>query len=261
MELQPESLILTIDLGNTAMKASVFEGSRLVQSIVSDDSDPDAIRTLLTFHSVEGIVMCSTGQDRLDIAETLRRENVVPFLELSHDTPLPIRVEYSTPGTLGLDRVAAAVAAADICGAALVVDLGTAVTADLVADGAFRGGNISPGLRLRFRSLNRFTSKLPLVCPQGDIPDFGDSTETAIRSGVVRGLVAEISDDYRLANEEIPGLALILTGGDAEFIAPLLRSRGLDPVVDRSLLGKGLVRIFNFNHSGAVRQNIQTDSI
>lgn len=240
--------IMTIDLGNTAMKVSVFEDARLVRSIVTKAADTEAIHTLLTLCSVDGIAMCTTGADTAGIADTLSREGDVPFLELDHDTPLPIRVEYGTPGTLGLDRVAAAVGALREAPRALVVDAGTAMTADLVADGAFLGGNISPGIALRFRSLNKFTSRLPLVKAKGETPAFGRDTDTAIRSGVVLGIVAEIEADFTRACLAYPDVKLILTGGDADLLTPLLRERNLNPLTDTALLGKGLVSIFNYNN-------------
>ena len=103
-------------------------------------------------------------------------------MRLSHETPLPIGVEYATPSTLGLDRIAAAAGASLVAEEALVVDAGTAVTLDIVSAIVSSEG-ISPRMRLRFRSLNRFTSRLPLVSATGDIPTFGYDTETAIRAG------------------------------------------------------------------------------
>lgn len=236
--------ILTVDIGNTATKATVFEGERVIQSVVGNVRAAEAVDTLLTYNSVEGICVCCVGREDESLEERLAQEEV-PVLRLTPETPLPIQVDYASRATLGADRVAAAVGVADK-GSVLLVDAGTAVTLDLVEGGAFRGGNISPGLRLRFHSLHDFTSRLPLVGAQGDLPPFGYDTETAIRAGVMRGLVYEIAGTWRRAAEKYDDLKLILTGGDAAVLLPLLRDAGIGVETDPDAVGRGLVRIFNY---------------
>lgn len=228
------------------MKVAVFEGEAMVASLSAPCADPEPVRTLLTFHHVEGIAYCCVGNDHAGIAATIKEEREIPFLELTAETPLPIRVDYPRQ-TIGADRIAAAVG---VCEAfpVLVVDAGTAVTSDLVADGAFLGGNIAPGLALRFRSLNDYTSRLPLLDAEGKIPLLGHDTETAIRSGVAGGLARETEMLFRLLLPDYPALRLVLTGGDADILASLLELRGLPLSTDHQAVGRGLVRIFNHNH-------------
>lgn len=192
------STILTIDIGNTALKAAVYEGERLMQSVVSGVVSPEVPEALMTCNTFDGIAYCCVGDDSAGVGESLRGYGL-PFLKLDAGTPLPIEVDYDSRGSLGVDRVAAAVGVASPGEAVLVADAGTAVTVDLVADGHFRGGNISPGLKLRFRSLNAFTSRLPLVGAEGELPVWGHDTTTAIRAGVVRGLVAELRAAFEAA--------------------------------------------------------------
>ncbi len=237
--------VLTIDIGNTAVKGSVFEDGVLLESVLLESRDSSALQSLACRFHPEGAICCCVGQDARSFVSELEDALSVPVMELSHDTPLPIAVEYATPGTLGLDRVAAAAGAALATEEAFVVDAGTAVTLDIVVDNTFLGGNISPGLRLRFRSLHRFTSRLPLVSPSGDIPAFGYDTETAIRSGVVNGMVAEIVSAFKSARCRYPRLRMLLTGGDADFLAPLIRQHGVEPEITHSLVGKGLERIYH----------------
>lgn len=239
--------ILTIDIGNTAMKVGVYHGERLVHSVVCSQSDAEPVRSMLTLNSVDGVSYCCVGKDMAGIYEELCDESdIVPLVALTAETPLPIEVEYDRD-LLGVDRVAAAVGAlSDL--PTLVVDAGTAVTTDLVADGKFLGGNISPGLKLRFRSLNEYTSRLPLVDPCGSLPQLGNDTVTAIRAGVIHGLVAEIADIYNKLRINYKNVKMILTGGDADFLAPLLQARGVDLIVDHATVGRGLVRIFNYNY-------------
>lgn len=241
-----ERTILTIDFGNTAMKAAVFEGERLVQSVVGTGSTHEAVDALLTFHSVEGICYCCVGADRENLLEHLR-DTGLPMVELGPETQLPIEVRYGSRATLGADRLAAAVGVAGE-GAVLVVDAGTAVTCDLVADRRFLGGNISPGLKLRFHSLHEFTSRLPLVSPDGELPVFGHDTQTAIRAGVMNGLVWELSGAFEAARREYKNIKMVITGGDAAILAPLLADHGVEVVADSGTVGRGLVRIFNYNN-------------
>lgn len=239
--------ILTVDVGNTAVKVAVFEGERLVQSIVGSADVVETVEAILPFCSVDGISCCSVAGDVDEIGSRLGCLGL-PVICLTPSTPLPIEVEYSSRATLGADRVAAAVGVAAQGMASIVVDAGTAVTVDIVADLCFKGGNISPGLRLRFRSLSEFTSRLPLVQPEGRLPLFGDDTETAIRAGVVRGLVSELDAAWRAARDLYANITMILTGGDASLLAPLLSQRGIDVSADAEAVGRGLVRIFNYNN-------------
>lgn len=239
--------IMTIDIGNTAMKVSVFEGETLVRSLAGPADSLEAVDAMMTFSSVDGIIYCCVGSDRAGVAEALAEADV-PVLMLTPDTPLPVEVEYCTRPTLGLDRVAAAAGVAAVGERHLVVDAGTAVTIDLVDGLRFKGGNISPGLRLRFRSLNAFTSRLPLVSPDGELPMFGYDTDTAIRSGVVRGLVAELTAAWQEAERRYGEITMILAGGDAALLSPMLRDKGVRLEVDSEAVGRGLVRIFNHNY-------------
>ena len=245
MALEDENnVLLTIDIGNTAVKAALFCDGHLVRSIVGRDVGFNQVKTLFESSSAEGICYCCVGTDRDAISDKLGSLGV-PVMRLTSDTPLPIAVDYDR-STLGVDRVAAAVGVSSAT-PVLIVDAGTAVTIDLVADGRFLGGNISPGLRLRFRSLNAFTSRLPRVFPEGDIPAFGYDTRTAIRSGVVNGLIAEITAAYNAVKTKYENLELVLTGGDASLIGPMLESNGVNFIADSEAVGRGLTRIYNYN--------------
>ncbi len=241
--------ILTIDIGNTAVKGSIFEDGRLLDSVLLETRDASGLRRLVESYAPAGIICCCVGQDADEFVEDCERLYGLHVMQLTHNTPLPISVEYATPLTLGLDRIAAAAGATMVAQRALVVDAGTAITLDIISDNTFHGGNISPGLRLRFRSLNHYTSRLPLVSPHGDIPSFGYDTETAIRSGVVNGIIAEIATEYEIAKRKYQGLRLLLTGGDADYLAPLLRQRGVNPEQVGWLVGRGLERIFLLNNN------------
>ena len=178
---------LVVDIGNTLVKLAVFDDGRLVAQHCVERLLPSMLDELLGGRRAAKAVVASTRGEADDVVETVR-----PFadylLEFTAQTPVPIDSAYRTPETLGRDRLAAAVGAAALCPGrdVLIVDFGTAVTIDLVtADGTFRGGCISPGMKTRFRALHDYTAKLPLCGPTEDEQLQGLTTEEAIRLGVM----------------------------------------------------------------------------
>lgn len=240
--------ICTIDIGNTAVKSSIFSGSELCLSIVNDGFDAEAIIRWALENGAEGLACCSVRDRGRELCGRLKKQGRIPVFELTNATALPFEVDYRSRDTLGVDRIAAAGGAwRRYKGDVLVVDAGTAMTIDLVGRNGFKGGNISPGLRLRFKSLNAFTGRLPLVRPEGPLPERGYDTQTAIRCGVVRGLVAEIVSAYKETKQQSGELTLVMTGGDADFLLPLVRESGIEARIDHELVGLGLVSIYNYN--------------
>lgn len=169
---------------------------------------------------------------------------------LSAQTPLPIELRYETPGTLGADRIAAACGAAVLAPGqtALVVDMGTAITYDVLENGhTFVGGNIAPGIFVRLEALNHFTKALPLIETDGDVPRWGYDTATALRSGAIRGVVGELQY-YRhclmASPSAFPKPKVFLTGGSANLITPFITSEIIE---EPNLVLIGLNSIINHN--------------
>ena len=148
------------------------------------------------------------------------------------------------------DRIAAAVGAwARFPGSdLLVIDAGTAITIDLVrADHTYLGGNISPGTSMRFRALHEFTANLPLVKTEGRPGMMGEDTGSAIRSGVVRGIVFELQGYINEQKIRYPDLKVVMTGGDAKIFEKMLKNTIF---VDSNLNLYGLQRILEYNADG-----------
>jgi type III pantothenate kinase len=146
-----------------------------------------------------------------------------------------------------MDRLAAVIAANHLKPGKdlLVIDAGTCITYDFIdKDGRYHGGNISPGMQMRFKALNYFTNKLPLVASQGEIEFHGQTTETAIRSGVIYGIEHEISGYILQLQKNYPDLLVFLTGGDDFSFDTKLKSVIF---ADRFLVLKGLNRILEYN--------------
>ncbi len=214
--------LLTLDRGNSALKADVWDDDDLIETVVM----PPAcirrqLRALAARHVIDDAIYCSVTDDGSAVSEVLADAGVSLRI-LDHDTPLPIKIGYVSGQTLGVDRIAGSIGAWSLHKGAelLVVDLGTAITYDrLSADGIFMGGNIAPGMSLRLKSLNAFTARLPKVELDGPLPTWGYDTDTALRSGAIRGIAAELGFYHSIMPEDS---ITVITGGSARRIAKLL---------------------------------------
>ena len=239
-------MTLLADFGNTRVKVAVWDGGVLRQVYCG----PVLLESLSK--AVEGMdidkgMWCSVHPLDHDVREWMFSLGLTP---LTASTPVPIRNDYSTRATLGMDRLAAAVGAWSMQPGQnlFVIDAGTAVTYDLIsADGIFKGGNIAPGIELRLKALHEHTGALPMVPVQGSAPMLGNDTETAIRSGVLNGVRYEIEGYIRELESLYPSLLVFLTGGNADFFDIKAKSRTF-AVPD--LVLRGLARIVEYNETG-----------
>lgn len=242
-----EALNLIIDIGNTVAKIAVFKGSEMLEVVFDSNQHLDSVEAICAKYPIEkGIV--ATVIDLNDYAKDKLSNFSFPLLWLDHATPLPISNLYETPETLGYDRIGAVVAAHDLYPdkTVLVVDAGTCITYELIdSHGIYHGGNISPGLQMRFKALNQFTGRLPLVKLDGRVQDMGKNTTDAIRSGVLKGIEYEISGYIVALRNKYPDLLVFLTGGDEFSFDSSVKSIIF---ADRFLVLKGLNRILNFNN-------------
>lgn len=238
-----------IDQGNTLLKLTLLEGAEVKEfRRFSPEATEDVIATLEQW-GVECGAFCSVGKLDPRLLESLRLSLDGRLLVVSRYTPVPLKVVYATPETLGLDRIVLAAGAGLLYpGEAVAVgDAGTAVTLDVI-DGspAFLGGRITAGMRLRFESLRAQTASLPLADPDGPVAVVGDSTLSAIRSGVVMGLADEITEAFRQYQERYGCRRLLLTGGDSYLLSEYIQTRiPVDLVPD--LMAFGLLHIYNYN--------------
>jgi len=240
-------LNLVADIGNSRSKIAIFSAGDLVETVTTERLSVAAIEALIArFPATDKAILSAVSLVDPAILNYLKA-SFPYFVELNHQTAVPLRNSYLTPRTLGLDRLAAAVGARELFPdkELLVIDTGTAVTYDLVeCNGTFAGGNISPGMRIRFKALHEFTQNLPLVESSGADPLIGRTTEEAIRSGVIRGMVLEIDGMIDLLREKFPEIQIVLTGGDALFFERRLKNRIF---VKFEITLIGLNRILEYN--------------
>ena len=244
---------LTIDIGNTSVKVAFFVGTQIAATNRFTGGDICLLERFISTYKPDTAITCSTASsDASRTIEELVEQRCRRVLHLSHETSLPITLGYRTPSTLGRDRIATAVGAWTIAqrlengSNVLVIDAGTAITYDLVsADGCFVGGNIAPGLSLRFKALNEHTGRLPLVQPDGDTPMVGYDTLTAIRSGVMLGLLGEIKNYIADLKLSYPNLMVFITGGDGKLLHARLGDENI--IYYEHLAAEGLNRIYLYH--------------
>ena len=243
---------LIVDMGNTLTKIAVIDGNNeVLQEWRSDVLSEAQLDEAVGRYSPVGAIVSSTrgGEERVCAMLEGRIERV---LRLGPQTPVPIGIDYATPQTLGPDRVALAVGAVEMFGLGdmLIVDFGTAITIDLVQNGVFRGGNISPGVDMRFRALHEQTARLPM-CSEADVSELlGDSTATAIEQGVMRGIFYEINgyvESFRKKNSEI---RIIFSGGDAKRFVNRIKNTIF---ASCNMMYVGLNRILEYNAAENVK--------
>ncbi len=178
----------------------------------------DELRVLVQQKAVKAIIAASVAQNPHVYSNGLPAE--VSFTAISGQTKTPVKLGYDTPLTLGADRLAAVAGAGYLFAGqdVLVIDAGTCITIDMLRkDATYMGGSISPGIDMRFKALHTFTARLPLVLKQQETPLTGTSTETSIKSGVINGVIAELSGIVRQYRRQYPGLVVVLCGGDSQF--------------------------------------------
>ena len=241
---------LVVDIGNTRIKVAVVEGDNVLFSKAYVSSDEAlAGEWQVQFPTVERAIVASTGESVEEIVCSLRAKGLkVLAMDSATATAVPIGNDYLTPSTLGVDRLAAAVAAVEVMGCrdCLIVDFGTAITIDLVENGIFRGGNISPGMTTRFRSLHDYTHRLPECEPTDSQTMIGRSTREAIEQGVMQGIVNEIDGYICHFLQSNAKLSLIFTGGDAKYFVKRIKNAKFAKC---DLVFCGLNRILEYNAS------------
>lgn len=235
---------LIVDIGNSSVKAAVFNGEQIVLRKYLEDNVTGSLAEIYADYEINACAYSSVGKPRPDIIETLYTA-IPDTLQVTGTTPTPLICDYLTPETLGADRLAAAVGAFDCYPghALLIIDVGTCITYDFVsADAHYLGGNISLGLGMRLRSLHEQTALLPLVQANGELPPYGVNTETAIRAGVINGIENEIEGYIRNFCREQKNPKIFITGGNSfRFL------QNFEIIRNEALVETGLNTILNYN--------------
>ena len=239
---------LIIDIGNSFVKVAIMDGDEILwKERYSSPQEFDALAIKGRWPQIARAIVASTAVDTLSATEALR-EAGIEVLEMNSLTPVPIGNEYATPETLGVDRLAAAVAAVEVMGCrnCVIVDFGSAITIDFVKDGIYRGGNISPGVEMRFRALHDYTKRLPKCQPTDEVLEMGRTTSQAIEQGVMQGIENEIRGYIEAFCKKNAKISIIFAGGDAIFFDKRIKNAIFAKC---DLVITGLNRILDYNAS------------
>lgn len=243
-------MIFCLDLGNSRLKCGVMLQGELQQELFFSESNLlEDVRSALMLYQPKASILSSVVDHPPELEALLASQTA--FTKLHHTTPLPIRLEYDKPETLGVDRIALAAGAwSQFPGKhSLIIGAGSAITYNFLhKTGAFLGGGISPGIDMRFRALHTFTDKLPLVEPDTQYSFIGYNTRQSILSGVQEGVLAEVEGMIAAYGRRYGNFNVLLTGGNLVFFASRLKSKifaspylmykGLNSIVERNVLDK-----------------------
>jgi type III pantothenate kinase len=234
---------LVIDLGNSRIKAAFFKGTELMQKIsLKEVKELDQVLKRPHNH----IIVSSVASDASEILSTSIASG--KKIHLTSATPVPVHIKYTTPETLGVDRLAAACGALQLFPAepCLVIDMGTCINYEVLDEqGIYWGGIISPGVVQRFKAMHTFTARLPLIEAVAEPALVGNSTQTCMQSGVMNGILEEMQGIMARMRQKYPSLRVILCGGDAAlfenqlkpsiFAAPELVLLGLNRILNHNV--------------------------
>ena len=179
-------MVLTIDAGNTNVKVAVFKQFNLLDKFVFQKNNFQNNFQIVfkKYPNHKKAVLSSVSL--LDEKDIIWLKNQIEIIEINSNSVFPFTNNYTTPNTLGIDRMVLAAGAVieypnqNI----LIIDAGTCVTYDFITNKKeYLGGAISPGLNMRYKALNDYTAKLPLL--ENNTPDnfIGNSTSQSIHSG------------------------------------------------------------------------------
>lgn len=234
---------ITVDIGNSRIKSGLFQNDILVETNIWDDLN--SLRAYCEKTEHHKLAVSTVGMNEAEIL-TILGELSPRVINLKQE--LPISIDYQTPESLGVDRIVSAIGASveypnqDI----LIIDLGSCITYDLIdANNTYRGGLISPGLRMRMKGMSYYTKRLPDISEEWTenvIDSLGKSTRECLNIGSYQAIIHELNGFIDGFCSEYPSLVVILTGGDA----PSFESKLKQPIfADQFLVLKGLNRILN----------------
>lgn len=238
---------LVLDVGNSYLKMAIFDNNKLHQRelLKANINLASFLKIIKSMPDIINVIVSSVSVLNVDVYSYLNTNYKV--IELNNQLKLPFQNCYHTPNTLGEDRLALAAAASFYYPNknVLIIDSGTCITYDLInASNQYLGGGISPGIGMRYKSLNYYTSKLPLLDSKNDSELIGRNTKKSIQSGVINGVISEIDGIIRQYTVEFDDLTVVLTGGDSEFLSIRLKN---SIFANSNFLLEGLNHLLQFN--------------
>ena len=243
--MNQNQIVFVLDLGNTFLKVGVFYDGILEKVERISYEQLEKLKDILKLNEFTTPVFVSSV-----VSEELTKKvcaiftNVILF---HRDLKLPITIGYKSFQTLGLDRICNAVSTFMTAKGknSVSIDIGTCIKFDFIDEsGTYCGGSISPGIDLRYKSMNDYTANLPLIKDKENTKLVGNSTINSMKSGVMNGIQAELNQFMKLYDEDYQDLMFFVTGGDAVYFDFPFKN---NTFVDENLTLKGLYEIYKFN--------------
>jgi type III pantothenate kinase len=234
-----------LDFGNTRLKTAVFVNDQLKEVVVLNEDPLSHLKRLIEVFQPDRSLLSSVINHPSEIDDLLL--STTSFHKLSSTSRLPITTPVGKPETIGADRLAICAAAVHLFAGKnnLAIGVGSCITYNFINKFAeFVGGSISPGMEMRFKAMQHFTAKLPLVEAEWNVPLLGYDTKTNLQSGVVLGMAKEIDGIIELYEEKYGNFNVLLTGGDIAYFEPHLKKKIF---ADSDLIFKGLYAISQIN--------------
>jgi len=237
---------LCFDFGNTRLKAAIFENDNFKEELFLSDDKTETILGLLEKYNPQKAILSSVINHNETIEQLLSSKTI--FHKLSHNTKINFTTPVGKPETIGADRLALVAAAVHFFPGMnnLVIGLGSCITYNFVNQfHQFLGGSISPGMDMRFKAMNSFTAKLPLVQADWNFPLIGYDTKTNLQSGVIIGISSEIDGFIEKYAQKYGNFNVVLTGGNSAYFASQLKNKIF---ADYNFLFKGLYALSELNN-------------
>lgn len=236
---------LILDVGNSLLKIALFKKSQLIQKFKFTENYKRNIEDIISENNVTHSIISNVGRIDDSIINILKEST--NLLLVSNQLKFPFKNLYKSKNTLGQDRLALVSAAAFKFPKenVLIVDAGSCITYDFKNNNnEYLGGGISPGILMRFKSLNTFTSNLPLIDFDSIHQLIGNNTKNSINSGVINGTISEINGIIQQYCEEFENIRIILTGGDSNFLLKRIKN---SIFADQNFLLLGLNKLLEDN--------------
>ena len=237
---------LVLDIGNNYFKIGIYKNSDLIYFFSDNSSKIESVinKVLSEYNDLSCTIISNVSSiNAVDLFGSYK----IRVLQLNSTFNFPFKIQYKTPLTLGNDRLALAAAASLLYPKSnkIIIDAGTCITIDFIDyNNNFYGGSISPGIDMRYKSLNNYTANLPLLEISDKFSYPGDSTETSIHSGVIGGVCNEIKGFIENISSKHDDVKIILTGGNAKFLSKTLK---ITIFANQNFILDGLNSILNLN--------------
>ena len=234
-----EKSYVIIDAGNTSIKLAIIENAKIVEVyrlLSLDEIIPFVLKKTVVCGSV-------TNHDFKGLVE----KHGGVYVQITYSVTLPFKSAYTSMETVGIDRLCNIASASSTFPRTnvLVIDIGTCIKFDFLSNhGIYKGGSIAPGISLRYKSLNDYTSKLPLLDIKKPTPLIGANTLHAIQSGIINGMTHEIQGLISRYENDFEDLQILITGGDASYFDFPQKS---NIFANKNLTLEGIVEIYEIN--------------